>query len=250
MGQPRPLTDEERTRYEWQLWVPGFGERGQEVLKGAAVLVSRCGGVGGQVAYQLAAAGVGRIVLAHAGPVQAPDLNRQLLMTHEALGRPRVEVARQRLGELNPLVEVEAVPENVTEANVGDLVGRVDLVVSAAPRFAERLRCNREAVRQRKPLVDCAMYDLDAQLTTVLPGRTPCLACLYPEEPPAWKRQFPVLGAVAGMIGSLAALEAIKVLTGLSEPMAGALLWCDLRAMNFRRLRVRRRPDCAVCGRC
>jgi molybdopterin/thiamine biosynthesis adenylyltransferase len=114
--------------------------------------------------------------------------------------------------------------------------------------FGERLLLNREAVRQGKPLVDCAMYELDAQLTTVLPGRTPCLACLYPEEPPAWRRRFPVLGAVAGMIGCLAALEAVKVLTGLDRPLAGELLLCDLRAMSFRRVRLRRREGCAVCG--
>lgn len=248
MGEPRPLTDEERLRYSWQLDVAGFGERGQEILKGSAVLVSRCGGVGGQAAYQLAAAGVGRLVLAHAGSLRADDLNRQLLMSHTAVGDVRIEVAARRLRELNPLVEVEAVPKNVSPANVAALVGRADLVVSAAPLFAERLLLNSEAVRQQKPLVDCAMYDLDAQLTTVLPGRSPCLACLYPEEPPAWQRRFPVLGAVAGTVGCLGALEAIKALTGLAEPLAGQLLLCDLRSMSFRRLRTKRREDCPICG--
>jgi molybdopterin/thiamine biosynthesis adenylyltransferase len=217
-------------------------------LKGASVLVSRVGGVGGAAAYQLAAAGVGRLVLAHAGDVRPSDLNRQLLMTYDAIGRPRMDVAPQRLRELNPFLEIEAVPENITEANVARLVAGVDLVVGAAPRFGERLLLNREAVRQGKPLVDCAMYELEAQLTTVRPGRTPCLACLYPEEPPAWNREFPVFGAVAGTIACLGAMEAIKVLSGLGEPLYGSLLLCDLRDMTFRRTTIRRNPTCPVCA--
>ena len=106
-------------------------------------------------------------------------------MTDDSVGRPRMEIAPQRLRELNPHVEVEAVAENITEENVARLVGRVDLVAACAPLFRERLLLNREAVRQNKPLVDCAMYDLELQLTTVLPGRTPCLACLYPRSLPA-----------------------------------------------------------------
>src|SRR5437588_6036291 len=106
------LDDADRQTYEWQLWTPGLGEAGQELLKGSSVLVSRCGGVGGMAAYELAAAGVGRLVLAHAGNLRANDLNRQLLMSHTELGRPRVELAARRLRELNPFVAVEAVPEN------------------------------------------------------------------------------------------------------------------------------------------
>jgi molybdopterin/thiamine biosynthesis adenylyltransferase len=103
-------------------------------------------------------------------------------------------------------------------------------------------------VRQGKPLVDCAMYDLDCQLTTVVPGRTPCLACLVPAEPPAWRREFPVFGAVAATVGSLGALEAVKVLAGFGDPLLGQLLLGDLRAMTFRQVAVHRRPGCPVCG--
>jgi molybdopterin/thiamine biosynthesis adenylyltransferase len=248
METGKHLTDNERGRYDWQLGVPGFGEAGQQRLKGASVLVSRCGGVGGAVASQLAAAGVGRLVLAHAGNLRRDDLNRQLLMADDGVGRPRVELAARRLRELNPHVEVEAVAENVGEANVARLVGRVDLVASCAPLFAERLLLNREAVRQNRPLVDCAMYELQAQLTTVVPGRTPCLACLYPAEPPHWTRRFPVFGAVAGTVGCLGAMEAIKVLAGLGEPLLSQLLLCDLRDMSFRRATLKRRPGCPVCG--
>jgi len=107
---------------------------------------------------------------------------------------------------------------------------------------------NRAAVRQGKPLVECAMYELQAQITTVIPGTTPCLACLYPEPPPVWTRRFPVFGAVAGTVGSLGAMEAIKVLSGMGEPLAGRLLTMDLRDMQFRVMKIRKRPDCPVCG--
>lgn len=242
------LTDEERAIYEWQMWTAGFGERGQDKLKAASVLVSRVGGVGGAAAYYLAAAGVGRLVLAHAGNLRPSDLNRQILMTHDHLGKPRIESAARRLRELNPRVAIEPVGQNIGQQNAADLVGSVDLVVSAAPRFGERLLMNRHAVARNKPLVDCAMYDLDAQITTVIPGRTPCLACLYPEEPPGWSRQFPVFGAVAGTIGAMGAVEAIKLIAGLGEPLAGKLLVCDLRQMAFRTVAIQRNPKCAVCA--
>jgi molybdopterin/thiamine biosynthesis adenylyltransferase len=248
MAQREPLTDEERAIYEWQMWVHGFGASGQERLKGSTALVTRIGGVGGMAAYHLAAAGVGRLRLAHAGNLRPSDLNRQLLMSHAGLGTPRTDLAVRRLQELNPHVAIEAIPENANDENAERLVRGVDVVVSCAPLFTERLALNREAVRQGKPLVDCAMYELEAQLTTIVPGRTPCLACLYPEPPPAWKREFPVFGAVAGVVGSLGAMEAIKVLAGLGEPLAGRMLLCDLRDMTFRKVGVQRRAGCAVCG--
>lgn len=242
------LSDDERAFYEWQLWVEGFGEAGQLRLKNATVLVSRIGGVGGALAHQLAAAGVGRLILAHAGNLRPDDLNRQLLMSHAGIGKPRIEQAARRLREFNPHVEIVPVAENVTESNVERLVKEADLVASCAPLFQERLLLNREAVKQKKPLVDCAMYELEAQLTTVQPGQGPCLACLYPAEPAAWKRQFPVLGAVAGTIACLGAMEVIKVLTGLGEPLVGKMLICDLADMSFRKVQLRRNEACTVCG--
>jgi molybdopterin-synthase adenylyltransferase len=248
MRERTPLTDTERSIYEWQIWVDDFREQGQEVLKAASVLVSRVGGLGSVVAYQLAAAGIGKLVLAHAGNVKPSDLNRQLLMTHDWLGRPRVESAERRLKELNPRLEIVAVPENVSEANVDRLVDQVDLIVDCAPLFEERFAMNRAAVTQGKPIIECAMYDLDFSLTSVIPGQTPCLACLTPEPPPAWKREFPVFGAVSGSVGCLAAMEAIKILAGFGEPLTGILLSGDLRTMTFSRRRIQRNPDCAVCA--
>jgi molybdopterin-synthase adenylyltransferase len=243
----KPLTDEERAVYEWQIWVSDFGEAGQEKLKNASVLISRVGGLGSVVAYELAAAGVGKFVIAHAGNVKLSDLNRQLLMTYDAVGKLRVESAARRLKELNPRLSIVPVAENINEKNVAKLVEQVDLIVDCAPLFPERYAMNREAVLQGKPLVECAMYDLEAQLTTILPGKTPCLKCLFPEDPPAWKREFPVFGAVSGTVGCLAAMEAIKTIAGFGETLAGQLMTMDLRDMTFRKRAIERNPSCELC---
>ncbi|MCA9026950.1 MAG: HesA/MoeB/ThiF family protein [Planctomycetaceae bacterium] len=242
-----PLIDEERAVYEWQIWVDDFREEGQEKLKGASILISRVGGLGSVVAYELAAAGVGKLVLAHAGNVKPSDLNRQLLMTHDWLGKPRVDSATRRLRDLNPRLEILAIGENVSEGNAESLVEQVDLIVDCAPLFEERFAMNRQAVLQQKPLVECAMFDLEASITTILPGRTPCLACLTPEKPAAWTREFPVFGAVSGTVGCMAAMEAVKVLADFGQPLAGRMLTFDLRDMTFSTRRVARNPDCPIC---
>ncbi len=242
------LTDHEREVYEWQMWIKGFGEAGQTRLKNASVMISRIGGVGGLVAYQLAAAGVGKLVLAHAGNIKPSDLNRQLLMTHGALGQSRIESARTRLSELNPRLEIVAVGENVSESNVSGLVRQCDLVVDCAPMFQERFVLNREAFLQGKPIVECAMYQMETQLTTMIPGQTPCLRCLVPEIPATWKRQFPVLGAVSGAVACLAATEAVKWITGIGTNLTGRMLCCDLGRMQFRSFEIQSRPECEVCG--
>ena len=248
MKPSRPLTPEERAIWRWQTWVPGFGVEGQKKLRAATVLISRCGGLGGAAALELAAAGVGRLILAHGGKAEFSDLNRQILLARRDIGRPRIQSFARRLREFNPLVEVVGVGENVCTRNVAALVSRADLVVDCAPIFTERFLLNREAVRQGKPLVECAMYELQGQLTTILPGRTPCLKCLYPAAS-RWRRRFPVFGAVSGAAGCLAAMEAIKVLTGLGEPLAGRLLTFDLRTFEFRAVQVVRDPNCPVCSR-
>ncbi|NQT86798.1 HesA/MoeB/ThiF family protein [bacterium] len=242
------LTDEERATYEWQMWERDFGEKGQEALKGATALVSRLGGLGGPLAQQLAAAGFGKVILAHGGNVKHSDLNRQVLMTYDWLGKPRVESAARRLRELNPRLEVEPVPSNINEDNAAELVAKADIVFDCAPLFAERFLMNRECVRQRKPLIDCAMFSMEGQVTVVVPGRTACLACLYPEDPPEWKREFPVFGAVSALAACVGVMEAIKLLSGIGASLEGKLLYYDLRHMTFRTLPIARRPDCPVCG--
>jgi molybdopterin-synthase adenylyltransferase len=242
------LTEEERATYEWQIWERDFGEEGQKKLKGATALISRVGGLGGSVAYALAAAGIGKLVLAHHGDVKLSDLNRQILMTYDWLGKPRVESAARRLRELNPRLEIEAVPENISEENASRLVGQADIVFDCAPLFQERFAMNRACVQQRKPLIDAAMYSMEGRLTTILPGRTPCLTCIYPEFPETWKREFPVFGAVSGIVANLAACEGIKLLAGFGTLLAGIMLQYDARHMKFRQLSLKKNEDCPICG--
>jgi molybdopterin-synthase adenylyltransferase len=241
------LSDHERAVYEWQMWVPDLGELGQRKLKNATVMISRLGGVGGTVAYHLAAAGVGKLVLAHAGNVRPSDLNRQLLMTHDWIGKPRIESIRRRLLELNPRLEIVAVAENVSSQNAPQLLSQADLVVDCAPLFQERFAMNAAAIAQGKPMIECAVYEMEAHLTTIVPGTTGCLRCLVPEIPPTWKRQFPVIGAVSGTIASLAAVEAIKLITGIGQTLLNRLLCCDMRNMTINELQIQRRADCIHC---
>ena len=251
MGEPSDLpelTDIEREVYSWQTTVKGFGEEGQRRLKAATVMISRIGGLGGLVAYELAAAGIGRLVLAHKGNLKPSDLNRQLLMRHNRLGQARIETAVESLKALNPRLEIVAVPENVSDDNVADLVGRADVAVDCAPLFKERFAMNEACVRLAKPMVECAMYETEAHITSFKPGVTGCLRCLYPEKPADWQRRFPVIGAVSGTVGCLGAMEAIKIIAGLGEPMYGQLLTMDLRNMTFRKVKVRRDPGCLVCA--
>jgi len=245
---PEALTAAEQATYEWQMWVPEFGEAGQERLKGATALVSRVGGLGGPLAYNLAAAGIGKLILAHAGNLKPSDLNRQILMTHDWIGKPRVDSAARRLKELNPRLEVVAVPENIGTSNAARLVEQADIVFDCAPRFDERFAMNLACVEQRKPLVDAAMFSMEGQVTTIVPGETPCLACIYPEFPAAWKREFPVFGAVSATAAGLAAVEGIKLLAGMGASLKGTILYFDLRHMEFRKIAVARRPECPVCG--
>jgi molybdopterin/thiamine biosynthesis adenylyltransferase len=242
------LTDTDRALYEWQMWVPGIGEEGQRKLKAASVLISRVGGLGGLVALELAAAGVGRLVLAHGGRLKLEDLNRQLLQTRAHVGEVRMESIVRRLRELNPDCEIVGVAENASNENADALVAQADLVVDAAPLFQERLALNAAARRAGKPMIECAMHTLEASVTTFIPGRTGCLACYVPVVPETWKRQFPVFGAVSGTAACVGAMEAIKLIAGLGEPLAGEMLCMDLGRMAFRRVKLPRREDCEVCG--
>jgi molybdopterin/thiamine biosynthesis adenylyltransferase len=242
------LTAEERAIYEWQMWVPGVGEEGQRKLKAASVFVSRVGGLGGVVALELAAAGVGKLILAHAGDLQPSDLNRQLLQTHDRIGKPRMDSIVQRLRDLNPRCEIVGITENVSAENAARLIADADIIVDAAPMFQERLAMNRAAFAHDKPMVECAMHELTAHVTTFIPGRTGCLECHVPEVPPTWKRQFPVFGAVSGTVACLGAMEVIKLITGIGEPLIGEMVAMDLATMRFRRVALPRRSDCTVCA--
>ncbi len=233
------LTAADRQRYAWQLDVRGLGESGQQKLKQASVLISRVGGLGSVVAYELAAAGVGRLILAHAGTVQPGDLNRQILMTDDWVGKPRIESAVRRLRQFNPSVEIVAVEENLSADNAAALVQQADLVVDAAPLFQERLAMNDAAERQGKPVIEAAMFEMEASLTVIHPPETLRFRELVPEVPPGWKRRFPVLGAISGTVACLAATEAIKLITQIGDPLKNRLLRMDLRTMQFETYRLR-----------
>lgn len=240
----------ELERYSRQIRIEGFGLESQRRLKAATVMISRVGGVGGAVAMNLANAGIGRLVIAHGGRVVPEYLNRWHLAVPSDIDRPCTEVFVERLKTINPNMDIVAVSETVSEDNVTKLVSQVDLVVDGAPLFEERYLMNQEAVRQGKPLVMGAMYSTEGYITTIVPGETPCLACIYPKKPDYWTniKVFPAIGPGPVIVGSMAAMEAIKVLTGFGQPLKNVLWFFDLETNIVRRLRVNRRPDCPVCG--
>ena len=242
------LSELDQAIYEWQLDVPGFGESGQCKLRQSTALVSRIGGLGGPLAFQLAAAGIGKLILVHAGNLRKDDLNRQILMQWDDLGKPRVESAARTLAAFNPNVEVETANANFSEDNAADLVSRADIVFDCAPLFEERFLMNRECIQQGKPLIDCAMYNLEGHVFPIVVGKTPCLSCLFPETPPHWKRRFPVIGAVSALIANLGAMEGLKLLAGFGQSNLGKMIHLDASSMEMRKIEVKRRPACLVCG--
>lgn len=243
------LTESELEKYRRQIQIPGFGAEAQRRLRNSAALVTRVGGLGGPAALWLAAAGIGKLVIAHGGPLTLSNLNRQVLMRGDGVGRPRIPQARETLLRFNPDVEVVALDANANEADAAEWVSQVDVVCDTTPDFAERLVLNRECWRQGKPLVDAGMNGMEATLTTMVPPKPPCLQCLVPEVPSWWDPMgFGVLGALPGALGALAALEAIKVLTGYGEPLVGRMLAFDGEDMSFATYQIAPRRGCPVCG--
>lgn len=244
-----PLTEWELEKYKRQIQLPDFGVAAQEKLKASSALVTRVGGLGGPTALWLAAAGIGKLVIAHGGTVTPSNLNRQILMRGDGVGKPRAPQARETLLRFNPDLEVIAYEEDAREHNVAGWVEQVDVVCDTSPDFRERLLLNRECWRQGKPLIDSGMAGMEAQITTIVPPETPCLECLVPEVPEWWEiGGFGVLGALPGALAGLTALEAIKVLTDYGTPLKGQLLTFDGEDMTFSKFEISRRPDCPVCG--
>lgn len=247
-GPLTELTQEELDRFGWQIMLPGFGVEAQQRLKRSTALVTRVGGLGGPAALNLCMAGIGKLVLAHGGHVELFHMNRMILARYDAVGRRSpATVAAERLTELNPTIDLEVVEENATEENVEDLVGRVDIVLDCPPYFDERLLLNQACFRAGKPMIEAAMDGMEGYLTTLVPGRTGCVSCLglIRED---WSLPFPVIGVVPCVIGSLAALEAVKVLTGFGSPLLNTLLHFDVGEGNTRHLRIKGNPTCPVCG--
>lgn len=232
-------------RYRRQLEV--IGAEGQDKLAASTVLVAGVGGLGGTAALYLAAAGVGRLILVHEGVTVEPDLNRQILMSADGIGRSRVEQAAESIRRLNPGTAIEVWDGRVEPEPVRPLVRRADVVVDARYDFPERYALNRLCLEEGKAMVEAAMYGYEISVTTIIPGVTPCLECLYPEPPKTWEPLgFPVLGAVSGMAGCMAALEAIKYLLG-QRVLAGTLL--RMNTLNYRTVEidVAGMPRCECC---
>lgn len=234
--------------YTRQLAIPGFGPQQQCRLAAATVVVCGVGGVGGAAATYLAAAGVGRLVLIHPGDLEVPDLNRQTLMVPEAVGTPRVECAARTLRRHHQGVVVETHDRAMADPVVASVLANADTVVDARHNFPERYLLNHLCRSTRTPLVIPAMSATEAQLM-VVDGDGPCLRCVFGEGDPSWQPLgFPVLGAVAGTVGCLAAVEVIKLVAGYGQPLRGRILTMDLLDMSFRTLRIARRSDCPDCA--
>jgi molybdopterin/thiamine biosynthesis adenylyltransferase len=234
--------------YAWQLDVPGFGTAGQETLRNSTALVSRVGGLGGSLALSLAAAGLGKIILAHGGDLREDDLNRQILMRSDRLGHSRAMQAAETITRFNPRIEAVAIESNINEDNAAELVSQADIVFSCAPLFEERLFMNRESMRQKKYFVDSAMFHLEGQVLAVEPQQSTCLACLTPQPPEGWKRRFPVIGATSALIAQIGVLEGIKLLTGMAPAQTNRLIHYSARDCELRKITVSRDPSCPHCS--
>jgi molybdopterin/thiamine biosynthesis adenylyltransferase len=242
------LTPKELERYRRQMMLPNFGSEAQRRLKSATVLVTGVGGLGGTAALYLLVAGVGRLILVRGGDLRLDDMNRQILMTDDWVGKPRVFKAKETLQAINPDVQIEAVNDYVTPENVNSLVQSADIALDCPHNFKERDLLNEACIRWGKPMVEAAMDGMEAYLTTIIPGVTPCLSCLFPEKPDWDQRGFAVIGAVSGTLACLTALEAIKVITGFEQPLLSQLLTMNLTRMEFAKRHSYRDRSCRVCG--
>ena len=243
-----PLDPIDQNIYSWQLNVPGFGEAGQECLRNTTALVSRVGGLGGPLAQSLAAAGFGKIILAHAGNLQESDLNRQILMHYDGLGENRAQQAAATITRFNPRIDTLAIDSNINEENAAEIVAQADIVFSCAPLFEERLLMNREAMRQKKYFVDSAMFNLEGQVICVDPQKSACLACITPKPPEGWKRRFPVIGSVSALIAQIGVLEGIKLLTKMAPPQTNQLIHFSAEHCQLRKIQISRNLNCPHCG--
>lgn len=248
----RAMTDEERRRYARQLLLPGFGVAGQDALIAARVLVIGAGGLGSVTAPYLAAAGVGTIGIVDDDVVDESNLQRQLLHDTAAIGMPKVESAAARLSALNPLVTIEAHPVRLTAANAVELIGNYDLVVDGADNFATRYLVADAAALTGRPHIWGSILRFDGQVSVWWPPHGPCYRCVFPEPPPAGSvascAEAGVFGSLCAAIGAVQASEAIKLLSGLGEPLIGRLLVHDALAATWATVPVRANPECAVCG--
>jgi len=246
------LSVDEVKRYSRHLIIPEIGMAGQKRLKNARVLAVGAGGLGSPTLVYLAAAGVGTLGIVEFDVVDESNLQRQIIHGQSDIGRSKAESARDSVKEINPYVDVVLHEERLDSTNVLEIFAQYDLIVDGTDNFATRYLVNDAAVLLGKPYVWGSIYRFDGQISVFWADHGPCYRCLYPEPPPPGMvpscAEGGVLGVMAGTIGTLQVNEAIKLLTGVGEPLLGTLMVYDALESSFRRVRVRKDPDCAVCG--
>jgi molybdopterin/thiamine biosynthesis adenylyltransferase/rhodanese-related sulfurtransferase len=261
IATPPHLTDAQRDRYSRHLLLPEVGEAGQAKLLKAKVLLIGAGGLGAPSSLYLAAAGVGTLGLVDADTVDASNLQRQVIHATSRVGMSKVDSAEMIIKDLNPDVKVVGYKERIDSSNVERIFSDWDVIVDGTDNFPTRYLVNDASVFLGKPVVHGSIFRFDGQLTTFVPGSAakklglpagPCYRCLYPEPPPPHLapscQEAGVLGILPGVIGLLQATEAIKLVLGRGDPLVGRLLTYDSLKMKFRELKLRRNPECPVCG--
>lgn len=247
------MNDDQLLRYSRHILLPEIGVEGQEAILNAKVLVIGAGGLGSPVAMYLAAAGVGRLVIADNDTVDLTNLQRQIMHSTEMVGHPKVESARASLQRINPLANVVPLHTRLEDAALDEQVAAADLVLDCCDNFATRHAVNRACVKHRKPLVSGAAIRFDGQVS-VFDMRDPeaaCYHCLFPEGEDIEEVRCAVMGVfspIVGMIGTTQAAEALKLIVGCGTPLTGRLLLLDGLAMEWRSVGFGRDPGCAVCG--
>ena len=250
--EPEGLTPEQRMRYSRHTLLPEVGVEGQLKLLDSKVLLIGAGGLGAPSAFYLAAAGIGTLGIVDDDVVDETNLQRQVIHNTERVGMPKTESARLSIEALNPEVEVVEHRVRLDAGNVLEVMDGYDVVVDGADNFPTRYLLNDASVRLRKPVVSASILGFDGQISTFVPYEGPCYRCLYPVPPPP--EMAPscgaagVLGVMAGVMGLLQANEVIKLAAGIGEPLIGRLLLYDSLGTRFTELKVKRDPDCPVCG--
>ncbi|MDE3091217.1 MAG: molybdopterin-synthase adenylyltransferase MoeB [Chloroflexota bacterium] len=246
------FTNDQIYRYSRHIILPDVGGAGQKKLLGAKVLLVGAGGLGSPAAMYLAAAGVGTLGLVDFDRVDLSNLQRQLLHRTKDVGRLKLDSAAETLNALNPDVQVNKHPVVLTSENVTDVIRDYDIVVNGTDNFPTRYLVNDACVFAGKPLVDGSIFMFEGQATVYVAKRGPCYRCLFPTPPPPGEvpscQTAGVLGVLPGIIGSIQAVEAIKLILGKGEPLIGRLLLFDAFAMEFREVKIEKNPRCPVCG--
>lgn len=246
------LNQDEIRRYSRHLVMPEVGREGQERLKVARILVVGTGGLGSPVAMYLAAAGIGKLGLVEFDRVEESNLQRQVLFGQSDIGRPKIEVAQARLREINPLIEVTTHPTRIDSSNAMTLLTDYDLVVDGSDNFPTRYLVNDACVLTGKPYIYGSIFRFEGQISVFWGAQGPCYRCLFPEPPPPGLvpscAEGGVLGVLPGIIGSLQANEAIKLVLGIGESLVGRLLVFDALTVRFREMRLQKNADCPVCS--